>query len=398
MVTATKTINPLPFEHLEPRRFEDLVRQLAYDFRRWRMLEATGRSGADDSFDIRGWEITNAEENADTPDPDDPEAEQPIQDRLWLIQCKREKEIGPTKMRSYVAAIPKGEQPIYGVIIAAACNFSLTTRTVFYEECRKAGFSECYLWSRGEIEDKLFQPQNDHLLFAYFNISLTMRRRSVATNLRFKLSIKRKIHKVFGKDRHVQKAALFLDPREEKYPNYDTSIKYSDLPWKVLLVAELHPRGIIIQAKRYPAYLAEDRVHWDVADAAPEDTQIHLNPWATSEDVEAHHLNRQEIFDLEEKWPTQCRAHITVQALIRFEDIIDIDDQGDTLFEGPIIYTEIENGRVKFFGLEAFLRSAPTYTVRADGIQSQEHAPQNIHLEDNTTNRISVFPHRFRKA
>lgn len=33
MTTPTKTIGPLHFEDLEPKRFEDLVRQLAYDFR-----------------------------------------------------------------------------------------------------------------------------------------------------------------------------------------------------------------------------------------------------------------------------------------------------------------------------------------------------------------------------
>ena len=40
---TTRTLNPLPFNMLEPKRFEDLVRQLAYDFRHWQMLEATGR-------------------------------------------------------------------------------------------------------------------------------------------------------------------------------------------------------------------------------------------------------------------------------------------------------------------------------------------------------------------
>lgn len=45
--TTTRTLNPLPFQDLEPHRFEDLVRQLAYDLRRWKSLEATGRGGSD---------------------------------------------------------------------------------------------------------------------------------------------------------------------------------------------------------------------------------------------------------------------------------------------------------------------------------------------------------------
>ena len=61
MVTS-RTLGPLHFEDLEPKRFEDLVRQLAYDFKVWRRLEATGRAGSDDGFDARGYEIVAVEE------------------------------------------------------------------------------------------------------------------------------------------------------------------------------------------------------------------------------------------------------------------------------------------------------------------------------------------------
>jgi hypothetical protein len=42
--TPTRTIGPLHFEDLDPHRFEDLVRQLAYHFRSWEALEAIGVS------------------------------------------------------------------------------------------------------------------------------------------------------------------------------------------------------------------------------------------------------------------------------------------------------------------------------------------------------------------
>jgi hypothetical protein len=54
--TTTRTLGPLHLEDLEPHRFEDLVRQLLYDFRDWRYLEPTGRTGSDEGFDVRGWE------------------------------------------------------------------------------------------------------------------------------------------------------------------------------------------------------------------------------------------------------------------------------------------------------------------------------------------------------
>src|SRR5687768_2785672 len=96
----TLTLGPIHFEDLEPHRFEDLVRQLLYDFRDWRQIEATGRSGADQGFDARGWEIAGGTVfEPDTEDilNDSALAEEGVRDRLWLIQCKREKSISPAK-------------------------------------------------------------------------------------------------------------------------------------------------------------------------------------------------------------------------------------------------------------------------------------------------------------
>ncbi len=48
----SRTFNPLHFEDLEPHRFEDLIRQLIYDFKDWKSIKATGRLGSDDGIDI----------------------------------------------------------------------------------------------------------------------------------------------------------------------------------------------------------------------------------------------------------------------------------------------------------------------------------------------------------
>jgi hypothetical protein len=100
----TRTTGPLHFEDLEPHRFEDLIRRLIYDFRPWRQLEATGRSGSDDGFDARGFEIVSGAAAAEDSDGD-PEEETIAQDRVWLIQCKREKSINPKRLGQYLNAI-----------------------------------------------------------------------------------------------------------------------------------------------------------------------------------------------------------------------------------------------------------------------------------------------------
>src|SRR5215831_8256037 len=114
-MSVTKTLGPLHFEDLEPHRFEDLVRELIYDFKDWQSIEATGRSGADDGFDIRAFERTNASER----EPDDGERDEdegeshPMEGNLWMFQCKRETEIGPTKVAKIIEDGVKADNPPY---------------------------------------------------------------------------------------------------------------------------------------------------------------------------------------------------------------------------------------------------------------------------------------------
>jgi len=150
--TPTRTYNPLPFTDLEPKRFEDLVRQLIYDFRPWRRLEATGRSGSDDGFDARALEFVeppDATAAADQDEPADETAANGAVDRLWLIQCKRERTISPAKLKGYLGQINiVPEEKLHGIIFAAACDFSKASRDVFYAWCRNQDISEAVIWAK----------------------------------------------------------------------------------------------------------------------------------------------------------------------------------------------------------------------------------------------------------
>lgn len=158
-IPVTRTLHPLPFEHLAPKRFEDLVRQLAYDFRAWRSLEATGRAGSDDGFDARGYEIVASGERIEVEDEDSDGESATTFDRLWLIQCKRERSIGPSKMVAHLEAImAESFDGLYGFIFAAACDFSKATRDACRNWCRERGIQEIHIWGKAEIEDQLYQP------------------------------------------------------------------------------------------------------------------------------------------------------------------------------------------------------------------------------------------------
>lgn len=261
MVTVTRTTNPLPFGDLEPKRFEDLVRQLAYDYKPWRRLEATGKSGSDDGFDARGYEKVFSPDEPALPEGGlqaGEDADHDLADRLWLIQCKREKAIGPKKMRAYLNEIVLDlDAPLHGIVFAAACEFSLSTRNELARWCRENGLSEWQIWGRSELEDMLFQPKNDGLLFAYFGISLTICRRSIVSTKWQEIAVKRKLRSILDGASRI--ALLLGDVDDDIYP-YDDSGK--PRRWKVREVIKLGAQGVWVTLGRAPAWLARDHQQW----------------------------------------------------------------------------------------------------------------------------------------
>ena len=404
MPTPTRTLHPLPFEHLEPRRFEDLVRQLAYEFRNWRALEATGRSGRDEGYDIRGWEVVP--EIDAPPQIDDNDSEEPItytppeSDREWLFQCKRTQRIGPKKLENFLNEI--GEETLsslYGLVYATSSDLSKASRDVFRSWCRIAGLAECYIWSRGELEDMLFQPKNDGLLFAYFGISLKIKQRLVRTELRSRLATKRKAFRAFGNESFLQQDALFRDPEEKRYPYISNGADRADHRWRVMTVMEHHPLGIIVQRGRFFAFLDEDNFHWDIADAYNEARDHNDDPWMDTE--EQSRIRESLRHPMHEFWYNEidekCRGWLEVTALLRFEDMIEIDPDGDSMFSHPHIYVSFLDKEPAFSGSVARLTVPEIRKQREDNRYELTAQKRQIYIQDFQQNRVSFFPNQFRK-
>jgi len=165
MAKVTRTFGPIHFEDLDPHRFEDLIRELTYDYKDWQSIEATGRSGADAGFDIRAYERVSTGQTVAT-DPEDAEEPHPMAGNRWMIQCKREKEIGPKKLLTIPDDVDQSDPP-YGYILAAATNFSKQSYDAFRTKLIQKGVMEFYLWGKAELEDMLHQPKNDRILFTF---------------------------------------------------------------------------------------------------------------------------------------------------------------------------------------------------------------------------------------
>lgn len=339
-----KTIGPLHLEDLEPHRFEDLVRQLLYDFRTWVRLEAVGRSGSDRGFDVRAEEalILDFEQvdNLDGGVEQDDTQDIPT-GRNWVIQCKREKSINPKKLNTYMDELPDViEHDLYGVVFVAACDFSIAARNTFRHAAQEKGFAEAHLWGKGELEDLLFQPKNDYLLFAYFGISLQIKKRSIATSVRAKLATKRKVTRILEKN-YVGRHILIRDATDDRYPYGDGSREQPMRGrWRFAQYEQAIAQGVWVKLTEKFAYLADDRVSWDYMDSlnisAP---SSHEDYWAPrTEDIDP---SKPTQFDYWEVWnalPDNNKANYKEYGIIPYENIIDIDEVGDQYFEGPHLY------------------------------------------------------------
>ncbi len=350
---ASRTINPLHFEDLEPHRFEDLVRQLAYGYRSWRSLEATGRLGRDGGLDIRGREMVTVPPALEVDVADD-EGEEISEDtavptvvdeREWRIQCKRYKEIGPKLMREIVAeTIPDPTQLPYGLIVAAACDVSAETMAAFREEARARGVSESHLWTKAHLEDFLFLPENDHLLFAYFGISLTIRRRSEVQRVREHVALKRKLLRAFKlsstsgtpfTDVLIRDIADTAYPVPEDVPGFETM---RCPPWHTGQVQHFHWKGLWIYRHSYDGWVKEDG-SWDLLASSRTPVFSQLDQHNPEEKIEERWARRSE---LRERIPPAEQQQVHELWRLPYRHILEVDPIGDPRYDGPHLYCRFD--------------------------------------------------------
>jgi|ERR1044072_1246593 hypothetical protein len=354
MPKFSRTLNPLHFEDLEPHRFEDLVRQLIYEFRNWSSLEAVGRLGNDEGIDIRGTEQTLR--RAPTTDDDEEgefEKENSSEQRIWIVQCKRERSVGPTKIGQIVSNnLSTLSQPPCGYMLVAACDFSKKTRDAFRDATLSAGVEEYVLWGKAEIEDQLFLPKNDHLLFAYFGISLQLRRRSIKTELHSKLALKRKLVKELGDIRQLShKLVLIRDPRDKTYPEIDEDLKTIDsLKWRYWTVFGFQPLDHIAFVTRDCfAYADWNAQQWDAILDMDDSWPRHPSLFGVPDGFNDGSKDHYRCWRFWNKTvPKTNQARYKELKIIPFERVLAVDEIGDAYHEPPHLLVEYRDNNQPF--------------------------------------------------
>lgn len=377
-VKTTRTINPLHFEDLEPHRFEDLVRRLLYGFRDWTNIEPTGRAGSDEGFDVRAWE---RDESVTNVDDEGEEGTRDFQERLWQIQGKREKVLTPAKIRDVVEHGVSKTTPPYGYILAAATNISKASYDAFREELKKKGVVEFHFWGKDHLEDQLSLPQNDEILFTFFGLSLAPRRRSRIAELKFNVTNKNKLLKlIFGTEPLTGQAApnhkrfLLRDIKAEHYPyvhEYPDFEKYRR--WEEHDVVHVSSDALVFKIRECYAYLDLSAKEWDFS------TVVDLVPRKHPIDQANRARLEQTGKKVERFWrhlPQRMQAKFVLYGIVRFEDVLIIDDRGDPEYNDPQIF-------VDFGSKGPFHHTVPTLV----------HNQQPVDLEN--LHRVTIFPASF---
>jgi hypothetical protein len=376
MAKITRTYGPIHFEDLDPHRFEDLIRELIYDYKDWQSIEATGRGGTDAGFDIRAYERISAGQTV-AADPEDAEEQHPMTGNRWMVQCKREKDIGPKKLLAILDDVD-GNDPPYGYILAAATNFSKQSYDAFRAKLVEKGVMEFYLWGKAELEDMLHQPKNDRILFTFFGISLVTRRRSRSTEIRFKVNNKNKLFRVLGEE-IGHSSVLLRDANDEHYPyssNYKDFDKYPR--WKEFEATEYHAHGLVAKIAKRFAYIDRDKKEYDYTD--------HASLIFRQSDPDNERREQQDARELvEDYWdhlPNRHKAYFCEAGLVHFDAMLVIDDKGIEPHKFPHIFVEFSGNKGPFAGFFRYLEVSRGYGE-----------PQTFDIRD--WKRVKIFPATF---
>jgi hypothetical protein len=157
------------------------------------------------------------------------------------------------------------------------------------------------------------------------------------TEVRSRLANKRKAKRNLQEGQNV----LIRDASDDRYPYLDpdqTKDRVERGRWKVFQFVGCFSDGLHFLVRRHFAWIGADGIAWDhdvtVNDATP---HRHEDPWRDHDD--GRYAARGRVMRFWDALPEDERAWFSTEAVLPYENIIDIDENGDEWVEQPHIYT-----------------------------------------------------------
>lgn len=281
---VTRTTNPLPFQDLHDRRFEDLVTNLVYPLRDWADFQPFGRSGSDEGRDI--WAVERLADGSE---------------REWVIQCKRYQKAAKKELTDAVDdVLAKSKNPPTVLLVAVACNVSKQAYDAYVDYARANGIETPLLWMATTIETKLYSERPD-LLQTYFDISLLGQRRRRETMVTRNIKTKRRLKRVFPYGSRPE--VIIQSINDSKYPEVDEAPSGQISSWFKVEFCDHYYNGVEVYLMIEKAIFDDDG-NWAV-----------VNDYHA--DVNTDIYGSRNVFEI---------------GRIPFRNIVEIDDLGDEYY------------------------------------------------------------------
>ena len=333
----------LDLEGLSPDRFEDLLCQLAYRFRAWRVLDASGVTAADGGLVIRGLERGGSTTTTlSSGMAGDEDATAP--GREWMFFSRTSGDTSAAALRALVEEAVAG-QPPHGLVVALPGEATAPVQTAFREAVRRYGIIEGHLWSRRDIERMLALPEHDHLLFAYFGLSTGHGRPSRQTRVHDRIRVKRQLLEALHAPtitRRLLADVLVRDVEDTAYPSAEAIpgfIRLTCPPWHAAIIERALTDGLLVRRFAYDGWVRPDG-SWDLI----EETASVPSPLGLayrqrlSDGADDDGFAGMPVDPLLDQVPVGEHVFIYEAWTLPFDHIAEVDRFGDPIHPGPHIY------------------------------------------------------------
>lgn len=302
MPKPTRTTNPLHFEDLDPRRFEDLALALVYRLRTWEDIHHDGRTGSDDGVDIRA--IERAVDGSL---------------RHWFVQCKRYQSFASAQSKTAVDdALAKTSEPPDVLLLVLGCDVSLTTRTDYEAYATEKGLETAMLWTSSKLETMLYAEHTD-LLFSFFGVSLARTERTRENNVRRTLATKRKLTRLIPHGKSPDILIRSID--DEMYPEVDEAPKGKISSWFKAEFGGHYHNGIELILNIQMIIIDRETGKWAMIDH--QEPQIKAANFGYEKAIDTSHYAIMKVFTI---------------GRIPFRNIFEIDEDGDEYYNFIHLY------------------------------------------------------------
>jgi hypothetical protein len=246
------------------------------------------------------------------------------------------------------------------------------------------GIEEFFIWGKSELEDMLFQPKNDRLLFAYFGIALQPRRRGAATVLRSEIAKRKQLASLMGDAADNDGTLVLLrDPTDERYPAPPTQGEPPPRWCLCRAISIKKPGHLIVLRRQHLAAVSADGEHWDAFldfDAMLWQAQSELqSKQAWSQEARLRHAQTPHGF-WTEYIDEPRRAYLQIHQAIPLERILAIDLLGDGSYPVPHLLVEFTDTEGPFIA-HKYARLMPLQRLAGP-----------IDLAPSVETRIEIFP------